>query len=115
VNWRPRRRSYPPLRRRLFVATVLIVIVSIGIAFGVGVVLTRNAVETANIDGLSRQAELIKNQEESAILPFSAARLNRLRSFLTKQHEQIHLFDLKRATRYLPDPQRIDLVGDKAA
>ena len=49
------RKSYPPLWRRIFLSTVLIVIASIGIAFGVGVLLTRNAVETANIDGLNRQ------------------------------------------------------------
>ena len=112
---RGRARSFPPLRRRLFVATVAIVIASIGVAFGVGVVLTRNAVESANIDGLNRQAELIKSQEESAILPFSAARLSKLRSFLAKQHEQIHVFDLKAPPAYLPPTQVVDLLGTKAA
>ncbi len=108
---RARRRTFPPLRRRLFLATFLIVIASIGVAFGVGVILTRNAVETANIDGLNRQAELIRNQEESAILPFSATRLSRLRSFLARQQEQIHLFELDRSTRFLPDAQRLALGG----
>jgi len=108
-------RSFPPLRRRLFGATVLIVIVSIGISIGVGAVLTRNAVESANIDGLNRQAELIKSQEESAILPFSAARLNRLSSFLKSQHEQIQLFDLKQPPTYLPASQLADLQSLKSA
>jgi signal transduction histidine kinase len=115
VIMRRSRRSFPPLRRRLFLATVLIVIASIGVAFGVGVVLTRSAVETANIDGLNRQAELIRNQEESAILPFSAARLSRLRSFLAKQQEQIHLFDLNNAPPYLPDSQLVELKAGKSA
>jgi signal transduction histidine kinase len=113
TNNRPR--SFPPLRRRLFLATVLIVIASIGIAFAVGVVLTRNAVESANIDGLNRQAELIKSQEESAILPFSPARLSRLRSFLAKQREQIHVFDLKAPPAYLPPAQVVDLLYLKSA
>jgi two-component system sensor histidine kinase BaeS len=110
-----RRKSYPPLWRLIFLSTVLIVIASIGIAFGVGVLLTRNAVETANIDGLNRQAELIKNQEESAILPFSAARLSRLRSFLARQHELITVFPLKQPPLYLPESQYADLLDAKSA
>jgi signal transduction histidine kinase len=104
-----RPRSFPPLRRRLFVATVLIVIASIGIAFAVGVVLTRNAVESANIDGLNRQAASIRSQEESAIYPFSPARLSSLQSFLRQQREQIQLFDLDSPPAYLPSSQAIDL------
>jgi two-component system OmpR family sensor kinase len=104
-----KRRSFPPLRRRLFLATVLIVIVSIGIAFGVGVVLTRNAVETANVDGLARQAQLIKNQQESGIYPFSPANVKKLGSFLARQHEEIHLFLLAKSTPYLADSQRLVL------
>jgi two-component system sensor histidine kinase BaeS len=102
-------KRFPPLRRRLFLATVLIVIVSIGIAFGVGVVLTRRSVERANLDGLSRQAQLIKNDQESAVYPFGAANLRQLRTFLAKQHEQIHLFDLAKPTVYLPDELRLGL------
>ena len=108
-------RSFPPLRRRLFLANVLTVILSIGISIAVGALLTRNAVESANIDGLNRQAELIKNQEESAILPFSAARVSRLRSFLQQQHEQIQVFDLVRPPAYLPDSQFTDLRAYKTA
>ena len=52
-------RRFPPLRRRLFLATVLIVIASIGVAFGVGAVLTRSAVQKANADDLAHQAELL--------------------------------------------------------
>ena len=104
-----RPRSFPPLRRRLFLATVLIVITSIGIAFAVGVVLTRNAVESANIDGINKQATLIRSQEESALQPFSAFRLKRLRSFLAKQREQIELFDLDAPPAYVPLSLAVDL------
>jgi signal transduction histidine kinase len=110
-----RPRSFPPLRRRLFLATVLIVIVSIGIAFGVGVVLTRNAVESANIDGLNRQAALIRSQEESAILPFAPDRLKALASFLAQQHEQIQLFPLDAPPAYLPESQAVELYLHHAA
>ena len=80
---------------------------SIGIAFGVGLILTRSAVETANLDGLTRQAQLIKSQEEAGICPF--CKLSKLSSFLAKQHERIALFDLRKTTPLLPDPQRLDL------
>ncbi len=105
-----RSRSFPPLRRRLFLATVLIVIASIGVAFGVGVVLTRRSVESANLDGLNRQAELIKNDQESgSIYPFSPSNLKQLNRFLSGQHEQIQLFDLAKPTVYLPDVLRLEL------
>jgi two-component system sensor histidine kinase BaeS len=102
-----RRGSFPPLRRRLFVATAFIVVLSIGIAFGVGLILTRSAVETANLDGLTRQAELIKNQEEAGICPF--CKLSKLSSFLAQQHERIELFELSGSTPFLPDSQRLKL------
>jgi len=108
-------RSFPPLRRRLFLATVLIVIAAIGVAFGVGVLLTRNAVESANIDGLNRQAALIRSQEESAIFPFSPARLKDLGSFLKQQHEQIQLFGLDAPPAYLPESQAVELYIHGAA
>jgi signal transduction histidine kinase len=109
------RRTFPPLRRRLFLATVLIVIASIGVAFGVGVFLTRNAVESANIDGLNRQAALIRSQEESAIYPFSADRLGQLQTFLRQQREQIQLFNLSAPPAYLPESQAVDLYVHGAA
>jgi len=116
VNRRRSRRSFPPLRRRLFLATVLIVIASIGIAFGVGVVLTRQSVENANLDGLNRQAQLIKNNQESGgIYPFGPANLKQLNKFLAGQHEKVYLFDLKRPPLYLPNDQLLDLARYKAA
>ena len=104
------RRTFPPLRRRLFLATVLIVIVSIGIAFGVGVYLTRRSVESANLDGLNRQAQLIKNDQESGgIYPFGPANLKQLNKFLAGQHEQVQLFNLAKPTPFLTDELRAEL------
>ena len=105
------RRSFPPLRRRLFLATVLIVIASIGIAFAVGVILTRQSVESANLDGLFRQALLIKNNQESAgIYPFSPANQRQLNRFLEAQKEQVRVFPLNKPTTYLSEQQRLDLI-----
>ena len=107
---RPRaRRTFPPLRRRLFLATVLIVIVSIGVAFAIGVVLTRQSVESANLDGLNRQAQLIKNDQTGSIYPFSPANLKQINKFLRGQKEQVRLFDLHRPTPFLTDSLRIEL------
>ena len=109
------RRSFPPLRRRLFFATLLIVIASLGVAFGVGVLLTRDAVETANIDGLNRQAQLIKSDQETNIYPFSPANLKPLNKVLGGQREQIHLFDVKTPPSYLPQAQRVALLRYRAS
>ncbi len=108
-------RSFPPLWRRLFFATVLIVLVSIGISMGVGALLTRNAVESANIDGLNRQAELLKNDQESNIYPFSPANVKHLNTVLGGQHEQIQVFPVKSPPDYLPPAQRAALVAAGSA
>jgi len=107
------RRSFPPLRRRLFLATVLIVIASIGVAFAVGVILTRQSVESANLDGLYRQALLIKNNQESgSIYPFSPANLRQLNKFLEGQKEQVQVFPLNKPTPYLSEQMRLQLINE---
>ena len=89
---------------------MLIVIASIGIAFAVGVVLTRQSVESANLDGLNRQAQLIKNnQENGGIYPFSPSNIKQLNKFLRGQQEQVRLFDLRRYTPFLSDDLRLEL------
>jgi two-component system OmpR family sensor kinase len=96
-----RRRSFPPLRTRLFIAIALIVVVSIGVTFGVGVLLTRRAIERANLDDLAHQADLLAERESQfdVLLPFS--RLKRLKPFLDAQHQQIRIVDLRRPSVYL--------------
>jgi signal transduction histidine kinase len=97
----PGRRSAPPLRRRLFLSSVFIVVASLGVTFAVGVVLTRRAVENANLDDLAHQADLLAQRESEfdVLLPFS--RLQRLQPFLAKQNERIEIVDLAKPSPYL--------------
>ncbi|MGH3142289.1 MAG: HAMP domain-containing protein, partial [Gaiellales bacterium] len=94
-------RRFPPLRRRLFFAIVVIVVVSIGVTFAIGVALSRQAVERANLDDLAHQADLIAERESQSdvLLPFS--RLERLRPFLEKQNQQIEVVGLNGPSTYL--------------
>ena len=94
-----RRRSFPPLRRRLFLATALIVVASIGVTFAVGVILTRRA-SSANLDDLSHQADLLARREEQALFAFS--NLKTLRAFLDRQNERIEVFKLAAPTPICP-------------
>lgn len=97
-------RHLPSLRRRLFLSTVVVVITSIGVALAVGVLLTRRAVERANLDDLSHQADLLAQREREDILPLS--KLKRLEPFLTRQNEVVQVVDLRRPSPYLPDRHR---------
>ena len=109
-----RRRSAPPLRRRLFFSIVLIVVVSIGVTFAVGLVLTRRAVERANLDDLAHQADLLAQRESEfdVLLPF--ARLKRLQPFLVKQNQQIKIVDLRRTSPYLEEDVLADLRAHRS-
>jgi len=100
----PSPRPLPSLRRRLFLSTVIVVIASIGIALAVGLLLTRRAVERANLADLSHQADLLAQREREDILPLS--KLKRLKPFLTRQNEQVQVVDLRRPSPYLPDGDR---------
>jgi two-component system sensor histidine kinase BaeS len=102
-------RRFPPLRRRLFFAILVIVVLSIGVTFAVGVVLSRQAVERANIDDLAHQADLIAERESQSdvLLPFS--RLERLQPFLDKQNQQIKIVDLDAPSAYLAGEDLIDV------
>ena len=94
------------LRTQLFLAVSLIVVASVAVTFGVGFVLTRRAVEKANLDDLGHQAQLIAGAEQEALLPLSKVRLRALQPFLAGQHERIERFKLPRPPGYL-SPDRI--------
>jgi len=74
------------LRSRLFQAVVLVVVVCVGLTVGVGLVLTRRAVDKATLADVSHQADLIATSQNvnSVILPFS--KLNQLQPYFDKQH-----------------------------
>jgi two-component system sensor histidine kinase BaeS len=100
----PGSRSFLSLRTRLFVELGLIVVLSIGVTFGVGLVLTRHSVEKANLDDLSHQADLLAEREREALLPF--AHLGPLGPFLRQQDERIEVVDLAKQSPYLTDEER---------
>jgi two-component system, OmpR family, sensor kinase len=104
VRHSPRGTSYPSLRTRLFVAIALVVVLSVGLTLGIGLVLTRRAVERANLDDLGHQADLLAQRERQALLPF--AHLGPLKPFLDKQDERIVVIALRKPTAYLNDEER---------
>jgi two-component system OmpR family sensor kinase len=82
------------LRARLFAAIGVIVALAVAITLGLGLVLTRRAVQDATLKDLAHQAALIVGQERSALSPLT--NLPQLRPYLARQHE-----------RYLLDPGRL--------
>ena len=98
-------RRFPPLRRRLFLAIVVIVLVSIGVTFAVGIVLSRRAVERANLDDLAHQADLIAGRESQSDVLLPLSRLEQLRPFLQRHNQQIKVVKLDRPSPYLDDEE----------
>ena len=94
-------RRLPPLRRRLFFAIVIVVVLSIAVTFGVGLVLARRAVERANLDDLSHQADLLAERESEFDVLLPLSQLKRLQPFLDKQHQQVKVVRLRRPSPYL--------------
>ena len=74
------------LRSRLSLAIVLVVGLCIGLTVGVGLVLTRRAVDKATLLDVSHQADLIATSQNvnSTILPLSKLRL--LQPYFDRQH-----------------------------
>ena len=89
------------LRMRLFLAIGLIVVLSVGLTLGVGVMLTHRAVERATLQDVSHQADLLAGRERLALLPF--AHLHGLRPFLARQRESVVAAPLDRASDYLSE------------
>lgn len=103
-----RGKSYPSLRTRLFVAIALVVVLSVGLTLGIGLVLTRHSVERANLEDLSHQADLLAQRERNDILPF--AHLGPLKPFLARQDERVVVIRrLGRPSPYLDDEERAAL------
>jgi two-component system, OmpR family, sensor kinase len=96
-----RRRS---LRTNLFAATVLVVVLSIGIMLVIGALLTRRQVEHATLQGLSHQADVLAGRELGTVFPL--VRLNKLNPVLKAQQEKAYAVRLKRPSPYLSDADR---------
>ena len=88
------------LRTNLFVAIVLVVVLSIGLMLAVGSVLTRRAVEQATLKDVAHQADLLAARERTAIFP--CARLKDIRPYFSRQNEIAACVPLTRPSKYLP-------------
>ena len=98
-----RRRS---LRTNLFVATVLVVALSVGLMLVVGALLTRRQVERATLDGLAHQADVLAAREVISVLPFAHLKpLNK--KILRKQQERAVAVNSRRPSPYLSDQNRL--------
>src|SRR3954471_5707832 len=99
-----RRRS---LRTDLFVAIVLVVVLSIGLMLAVGSVLTRREVERATLKDVAHQADLLAARERAAVAP--GARRKDVAPVLRAQHEAEFFPLLDQPSRYLPEEGRRDV------
>ena len=106
-------RSPQTLRTRLFLSGLLIVALSVGVTFAVGLVLTRRSVERANLDDLAHQADLLARREQGALYAFS--NVASLKPFLEKQHERLDVFRLKAPPAYLPTDAAAEVRADEPA
>jgi two-component system OmpR family sensor kinase len=89
------------LRTSLFVATVLVVALSVGLMLVVGAILTRRQVEHATLDGLAHQADVLTAREVFTVVPLG--HLKPLNSkVLRKQEEHAYAVRLRRPSPYLP-------------
>jgi two-component system sensor histidine kinase BaeS len=96
-----RRRS---LRTNLFVATVLVVVLSVGLMLVVGALLTRRQVEHATLEGLAHQADVLAARELASIFPL--VHLPALNKVLRRQDERALSVRLKKRSPYLPPDVR---------
>ena len=76
----------PSLRSRLFQAIALIVLLCVGLTIGVGLVLTRRAVDKATLQDLAHQADLIAGSQRTALSPLT--HLPDLKPYFARQHER---------------------------
>jgi two-component system sensor histidine kinase BaeS len=77
------------LRTRLFRAIALIVVLCVGLTVGVGLVLTRRAVDSSTLQDVALQATLIAQRERVALVPFTY--LKSLEPLFARQHETYRL------------------------
>ena len=89
------------LRRRLVAAIGLVAIVSVALAFTIGALLTRRAVERNTLRDVSAQADLLAERERVSLLP--CARLTSLKPFLDRQGERVLCVPVTGSSPYLPD------------
>src|ERR1700745_238169 len=98
------------LRTRLFQAVVIIVLLCIGLTLGLGLLLTRRAVDKATLEDVSHQAALLAELERGARLAPPPPSRRRQKPSLKEQHEIYHA-----SAAGLPAAARKLLHHDEAA
>jgi len=97
-------RPGPSLRSRLFQAIAAIVLLCVGLTIGLGLVLTRRAVDHATLLDVEHQAALITARERVSVSAYTD--LEAVRPVMDKQHEQ---FDIN--PTYLPPSLHLPAAG----
>lgn len=95
------------LRGRLFAAIGVVAALSVAVAFGIGAVLTRRAVERNTLRDVSAQADLLADRENEALL--ACSRLASLRPFLERQGERVVCQPLDLPSPFISEVTRRDL------
>jgi signal transduction histidine kinase len=95
------------LRRQLFLAVTLTVLLSAAVTLVVGGLLTRRASDRQVLEDVSQQAALIAARERVALLPLG--HLESLRSFLARQDERVRVVPLSAPSPLLDDSERASL------
>jgi signal transduction histidine kinase len=98
------------LRSQLFRAIGLVVLICVALTIGLGLVLTRRAVEKATLRDLAHQANLVAGNLRHVTSPPTA--LNKLKPYFDRQHEQGLLV---RRPRILPAKAREQLAHQHPA
>ncbi|HXH98148.1 MAG TPA: hypothetical protein VNH40_13155, partial [Gaiellaceae bacterium] len=76
----------PGLRARLFRAIGVVVLLCVALTIGLGLVLTRRAVDRATLEDLAHQADLIAGTQRIALSPLTY--LPQLKPYFARQHER---------------------------
>ena len=95
------------LRRRLFAAIGLVAALSVAVAFTIGALLARKAVERNTLRDVSAQADLLAERERAALLPFS--KLGDLEPFLARQDQRVVAEPVDGSSPWFPSERAADL------
>jgi two-component system sensor histidine kinase BaeS len=96
------------LRSRLFQAIALIVLLCVGLTLGLGLLLTRRAVDDATLKDVAHQADLIAGSQKIALSPLT--HLPELKPYFARQHETYLVHAAK-----LPPWAQADMKAGKPA
>jgi two-component system sensor histidine kinase BaeS len=98
------------LRTRLFQAIAVIVLLCVGLTLGLGLYLTRRAVDRATLSDVQHQAALIAAREEAAVAAYTD--LVQVEPVLTKQHQRYIVSDVSFLS---PDARALLAAGRSAS